>query len=194
MAIPVLPTYSAGEILTSADMNDVSTLGNYQGLFHIRTVNLSTTAIDGIFTSDFDNYRIIIRGAYTSGANGLIQLRWRNTSNATVSSTNYQSGTLRYDSSSTAYNYGITGATLGETGLNLSQTQYGSCVMDIYGPRLTEFTTYSLQGAGHITGVSMVTTSGAINLTTNMAGIIFNTTAGSIAGGKVTVYGYRKDL
>ena len=183
MATP--PDFSSGAVLTAAQMNSV-------GLWKITEVNLSTTAIDGIFTSDFDNYRIIIRGGYTSGANGLIQLRWRNTSNATVSTTNYQSGTLRYDASSTAYNYGLTGATYGETGLNLSQTQYGSCVMDIYAPRLTEFTTYSLQGAGHISGVSMVTTSGAINLTTAMAGIIFNTTAGTIAGGKVTVYGYRK--
>ena len=37
MAIPILPTYSAGQILTSDDMNDVSTLGNYQGLFWIKS-------------------------------------------------------------------------------------------------------------------------------------------------------------
>ena len=183
MATP--PDFSSGAVLTAAQMNAV-------GLWEITEVNLSTTAIDGIFTSDFDNYRIIIRGAITSGANGLIQLRWRNTSNATVSSANYQSGTFRYDSTGTAYNYATTGATFGETGMNLSTSQYGSCVMDIYAPRLTEFTSYTLQGAAHITGVSMVTTAGAINLTTNMAGIIFNTTAGTIAGGKVTVYGYRK--
>ena len=66
MAIPVLPTYTAGEILTSADMNDVSTLGNYQGLFHIKTQTIGTAVssvtVTGAFSSDFDNYLITVTG------------------------------------------------------------------------------------------------------------------------------------
>ena len=42
MAIPTLPTFTAGQILTSSVMNDVSTLGNYQGLFWIKSQTIGT--------------------------------------------------------------------------------------------------------------------------------------------------------
>ncbi len=65
MAIPTLPTFSAGEILTSSVMNDVSTLGNYQGLFHIKTQTIgnavSSVTVTGAFSSDFDHYKIIVQ-------------------------------------------------------------------------------------------------------------------------------------
>ena len=64
MAIPTLPTFTAGEILTSSVMNDVSTLGNYQGLFHVKTQTIgsgvSSVTVSSAFSSDFDDYLVAV--------------------------------------------------------------------------------------------------------------------------------------
>ena len=185
MATP--PVFSSAAVLTAAQMNAV-------GLWKITEVNFSTTAIDGIFTSDFDNYRIVASNLITTGAGGLIQFKYRDTTNATVSLTNYFSASLRFDSTAVTYDYGVTSAAQAETAINLVTTgQYPSFSMDIFGPRLsTVQTTSRLTGVGAIGGPSNVSSSSLYNATTAMAGIVFNMTAGTISAGQVYVYGYRK--
>jgi hypothetical protein len=184
-------TFTTGEVLTASDTNTY--LAN-SGLVYITEAAFSTTALDGIFTSTYDNYRIVASNLITTGGGGLIQFKYRDTTNATVSLTNYFSASLRYDSTNVTYDYGITSAAQAETAINLVTTgQYPSFSMDIFGPRLaTVQTTSRLTGVGAIGGPSNVSSSSLYNATTAMAGIVFNMTAGTISAGQVYVYGYRK--
>lgn len=185
-----IKTFTTGEVLTASDTNTY--LAN-SGLVYITEAALSTTALDGIFTSTYDNYRIVVNNIITSGAGGLVRFQFRDTSNATLNSGNYLAGTLRYDSSSTAYNYGTTATGTGETGINTSTTlNYAGFTMDVLAPRLTASTSALVNGMGVITGPSTVTTACTFQLTTACAGIIFSLSAGAFAGGRVFVYGYRK--
>ena len=185
-----IKTFTTGEVLTAADTNTY--LAN-SGLVYITDVAFSTTAIDGIFTSTYDNYKIVISNASTSSAGGLIQFKFRDTANATVSLANYNSATLRFDATAASYNYGVLNATQAETGINLITTNTnGSCEIDIFGPRLAVTTTSVLKGVGSILGPSTVLSSSSYGVTTAMAGIIFQMTGGTIASGRVYVYGYRE--
>ena len=183
------PTVS-GQILTSAYVNN----NINSGLVYITDVALTTTPLDGIFTSTYDNYRIVVSDAYFGTTGGLILFRYRDTANATVSLPNYQSGNLRFDSTGTSFNFGNTAQTEGSTAINTSTgaTDSAGFVMDIYGPRLARPTQNSLSGAGVITGVTMVQSSCRYTASTAMAGINFFTNAGTFANGRIFVYGYRK--
>jgi hypothetical protein len=181
---------TAGQVLTSAYVNN----NINSGLVYITDVALTTAALDGIFTSEYDNYRIVVSDAYFATTGGLILFRYRDTANASVSLANYQAGALRFDSTGTAFNFGNTGQTEGSTAINAT-TGVGSSagfVMDIYGPRLARPTQNSLSGVGTITGACMVQSSSRYTENTAMAGISFFTSAGTFANGRIFVYGYRK--
>ena len=79
MAIPTLPTFTAGQILTSSVMNDVSTIGNYQGLFWIKSqtigTGVSSVTVTGAFSSDFDNYLITVSGGSNNLAGSAFNLK-----------------------------------------------------------------------------------------------------------------------
>jgi len=185
-----IKTFTTGEVLTASDTNTY--LAN-SGLVYITEAALSTTALDGIFTSTYDNYRIVVNNILTAGSAGLLRFQFRDTTNATLNSANYLAGTTRFDSSGTAYNYGTTATGTGETGINTSLTlNYAGFAMDVLAPRLTASTSANTTGMGVITGPSIVNTACTFQLTTACAGIIFSLSAGTFAGGRVFVYGYRK--
>ena len=184
MATP--PTFSSGAVLTAAQMNAI-------GLWKITEVNLSTTAIDGIFTSDYDNYRIVVNQIKLSGVGGLVRFNWRDTSNATVNAANYYTAARRYDSAGTNYDFGVQAVTYADTAINCTTSgDWASFSMDIYGPRLSTQTSSILSGVGAINGPSVVTSSTGYNAVQAHAGIIFSTSAGTISTGRVYVYGYRE--
>lgn len=185
-----IKTFTTGEVLTASDTNTY--LAN-SGLVYITEVALSTTAIDGIFTSTYDNYRIVVNNAQSASSNALIRFQLRDTANATLNSADYQAATTRFDSAGTTFNYGTAATTSGETGINLITTvDSPSFAMDVFGPRLTDPTSVVVAGMGAITGPSIVATACTFRLTTACAGIIFSLSAGTIASGRVFVYGYRK--
>jgi hypothetical protein len=184
-----IKTFTTGEVLTASDTNTY--LAN-SGLVYITSATFSTTALDGIFTSDYDNYRIVVRNVTQTGTNGLIQYNYRNTSNATDNSALYYTAGLRYDNG-TAYNYSINTGTTAETAVNSAAgTSYIGFAMDIFSPRLAVNTMATVQGTGSITAISACQSSNIFNANTVFAGIIFKLSAGTITGGTVTVYGYRK--
>lgn len=167
---------------------------NPTGLEFITGGTLSTTAIDGIFTSTYDNYRIVANNIQTSGAASLVQYNWRDTSNATVTSSLYYTAGRRFDSAGTNYDFGTAAVAYADTGINTSTGgNWASFAMDIYGPRLTTTSTStSLCGVGAINGPSIVTTATGLNSVQAHAGIIFKLSAGAFSSGTISVYGYRK--
>ena len=184
-----IKTFTTGEVLTASDTNTY--LAN-SGLVYITSATLSATALDGIFTSDYDNYRIVISNIDQSGSAGLLQFNFRNTSNATDNSALYCTAGLRYDNG-TAYNYSINNGTYAETAVNCAAaSSYIGLTMDIFSPRLAKNTMATIEGTGTISQISICQASAIFNSNTAFAGIIFKLSSGTITGGTITVYGYRK--
>ena len=185
-----IKTFTTGEVLTASDTNTY--LAN-SGLVYITEVALSTTALDGIFTSTYDNYRIVVNQIKTASAGGLVRFNWRDTSNATVNASNYYAAARRYDSAGTNYDFGAQALAFADTAINCSTTgEWASFCMDIYGPRLSTQTSTFLSGVGAINGPSVVTSSTGYNAVQAHAGIIFSLSAGTFSTGRVYVYGYRE--
>jgi hypothetical protein len=165
---------------------------NPMGLEYITGGTLSLTPIDGIFTSTYDNYRIIVNQVSQSGTSNLLCYQYRTTANATESGANYSGSTLRYDTG-TAYNFSESNVTFIQTGVNpLSGDTWGNLVMDIFQPRLNTKTMMNAYGNGFISNYSLVTHGSVFNTAREFAGIRFYTGNGTLNGGTYQVYGYRK--
>ena len=191
MAIPILPTYSAGQILTSDDMNDVSTLGNYQGLFWIKsqTVGNAVTSVtvSSAFSSDFDSYRIIYSGGSASAGGDL-----RMTLGASAAS--YYSSIVYSAWTGSNGNFGYNNLAYWQAGL--SRTNGNSVALDVHRPFLAERT--FMQGSivsldtsafgyqGHLGGIH--------NVATSYSAFTLTISAGNFTGGTIRVYGYRNTL
>jgi hypothetical protein len=188
MAIPTLPTFSAGEILTSDVMNDVSTLGNYQGLFHIKTQTVgnavASVTVTSAFSSDFDSYRIIYSGG--SGTAGEVKM------SLGASTASYRSACI----------YATWAGGTGVFGLdNTASWAVGSCrtlgnsvCIDVHRPFLADETWFN----GSYVGIATDSVSGSLNgyhsVASSYSSFIFSSSTGTLTGGTIRVYGYRNSL
>lgn len=183
-----IKSFVASEVLTASDTNTY--LAN-SGLVYITSGSFSgTTNIDGIFTSTYDNYRIIGTNLGATGG-GLSNFNFRNTSNATDSSNVYYTAARRFDSG-TNYDFSQGPLTYATTALNVPTTPIACFVMDIFSPRLTAQTVVNVAGMGAITAISTVQSNSYFGGTTQFAGIQFSQSANSLNAGTYTVFGYRK--
>ena len=177
MATP--PVFSSGAVLTAAQMNSVG-----MWLVSKTTVGsaVATVTTGTVFSADYDNYRVIIRGVKSSlGGNLLINF------GATV--TGYY-GSLYYDS----YTGASTGALRRNNGANLqcgtAENTLAEQVtsMDIANPFLA--TSTSLNGTYYgnaFSGWFGGTQASATSFTT----LTIRADGGTLTGGTITVYGYR---
>lgn len=183
-----IKTFTTGEVLTAADTNTY--LAN-SGLVYITSGSFSgTTNIDGIFTSTYDNYRIVATGLGGT-VGGLSNFNFRNTSNATDSSNVYYTAARRFDSG-TNYDFSQGALTYATTAINVATGAISGFVMDIFSPRLSTFTFINLAGMGAISAISTVQSNSYFGATTAFAGIQFTQSSGSLNAGTYTVFGYRK--
>jgi hypothetical protein len=190
MAIPTLPTFSAGEILTSDVMNDVSTLGNYQGLFHIKTQTIgsgvSSVTVTGAFSSDFDNYKIIVSGGTATTASS-IGFRLG------ASTTEYYAGLIYIP-----YTGGLTSATVFNgatyTYAGAAETLGLQVNLEVVNPFLAKVTTITGAYAGNRTGSVGGNVNGFHNIATSYTAFTLVAGAGTFTGGTIRVYGYRNSL
>ena len=164
---------------------------NPTGLEFITSGTFSGTALDGIFTSTYNNYRIVV-SSITASSGVLINFNFRNTSNATNSDNNYYSAGRRYDSG-TNYDFSQGPNTYGTTAINATTVGQSSFTMDIFQPRTANMTTVSLAGVGGISAISTVQSSMTFYAYDLFAGIVFSASGGNtITDGNYAVYGYRK--
>jgi hypothetical protein len=135
-----------------------------------------------VFSSDYDNYRVIIRGVKSSGVSDLLI-------NFGATTTGYY-GSAYFDN----YNGAVTGTNRRNNGANLYiggvETTLGEQVisMDIANPFLAMST--SINGGYYGNGYSGWfggTQANATSFTT----LTVRPAAGTISGGTITVYGYR---
>jgi hypothetical protein len=194
MAIPTLPTFSAGEILTSAVMDDVSLLGNYQGLFHIKTqavgnVAVPSVTVTNVFSSDFDNYKIVISGG--SGSTGGATLNM--TLGATT--TGYQFGAIAMKFATASLDslssLGIT-SSWSRAGIANSLSMNGE--IELFSPNLAKRTHYNGQYVQTVSNGNAVVSGGFLDDSTQYTAFTLTPASGTITGGIIRVYGYRNSL
>lgn len=186
MATP--PTFVTGQVLTAAQMNAV-------GLWRITsaTLSTSTTQIVGCFTSDFDNYRIVLSSVQTS-ANADIYFQFLNNTTPATGS-DYTFAYLGWRADGVALNANNGGTSLGYTGISqngVPNTPLGNASMDIYSPFLNQRTFVTSSAIGYVVNWYSRIGQSHNNLVTSFNGIQFMTAGAPTMGGIVTVYGYRK--
>ena len=173
------PTFNSGQVLTSAEMNAV-------GMWLVSKTTIGTavaTVTTGtVFSSDFDNYRVIIRGVKSSTTSDLLI-------NFGGTTTGYY-GSAFYDN----YNGAVTGTNRRNNGANLYiggvETALGEQVisMDIANPFIAMST--SINGGYYGNGYSGWFGGTQAN-STSFTTLTVRPAAGTITGGTITVYGYR---
>jgi hypothetical protein len=178
-------TFSAGAILTAADTNTY--LAN-SGLVYVTSYTVgsgvSTFSVPDAFGGDFNNYRVIYSGGTGTGTSAGLRLTLTGSSTAYFNSLQF-----------TPYTGGITAISNNNS---LGYWQYAGAVdsnsnallsVDIFEPYLARSTRFFSQwiqtdAAGSNAGIHKANTS--------YTGITVVPDTGTLTGGTVTVYGYRK--
>ena len=182
-----IKTFTTGEVLTASDTNTY--LAN-SGLVYVTSATVGTgvssVTVSNCFSSTYDAYKIVWVGGVGSANNAVgIQLA--------------PSSVSGYDS----LYYGALGWTnwagTQSTATNNNSTRWtfvGSCnttqavlSTDIYQPFLTKWTTFG--GQYMDTGLTGAT-GGSHQVAASFTGFTIIPNAGTISGGTITVYGYRK--
>lgn len=178
MATP--PTFSSGSILTAAQMNSV-------GLWLVKTQTIgsavSSVAVTSAFSSDYENYKILISGGTASTATDLTFI--------------LTGSTASYYYAQTVASY-ATGAVTGIAGNNTASVITGfagttniNMNLDIQSPQLAKPTQFSCARPVILTTGSSVFLSGFHNVATAYTGFTIATVAGTMTGGTIYVYGYK---
>ena len=175
---------TAGQILTSAYVNN----NINSGLVYISSQTIgsavSSVAVASCFSADYDNYRIVIAGGVGSTGSASVGL------SLGASATGY-SGVLQYAL------YGSGGALVAQDDNaarfshigNAYTSQYATS-FELLSPFLAKFT--NIQNASWIVDNASGNYNGVHEVATSFSGFTLTPTAGTLTGGTITVYGYRK--
>jgi hypothetical protein len=183
-------TFTSGETLTSADTNTY--LAN-SGLVYIKqiTVGATVTTVDvtSCFSSTYDNYMVSFSGITSNSGNGGT-INFKLLSGTTPSSTAYYGNTFYIvpGASGGLANASFSNAAYGEA-MSISTSTTNAGVFQLQSPYLAQYTRSQHMSAdnNYVRWNSMVH-----QVATSYDGIQFLPSAGTITGGTITVYGYRK--
>lgn len=178
-------TFTTGEVLTASDTNTY--LAN-AGLVYVTSTTVgsavSSVTVSNVFSSTYDNYRIMYTGGNATNTGGLrFQLG--------SSTTNYYN-TVNY----TLWSGG--GPTAVTNNNSLGYWQYAGAIdsnsnafmnIDVFEPFVARSTRFfgawvQVDSGGNTVGLHRANTS--------YSGFTITLDAGTISGGTITVYGYRK--
>lgn len=183
-----IKTFSTGEILTASDTN---TYLNNSGLVYIKQQTIgnavSSVPVTSAFSTDYDNYRIIVSKVAVSNFGSSVQM----TINGSTGSTYSANGFYMAPSSSTlngyAQNQTAGGFWLGVTGGTWSAS------FDIMNPFLASATNLVGQSASSSGAGYYNTFMSADSNAASSTGFTLVQATNTWTGGIITVYGYRKN-
>ena len=141
-----IKTFTSGSVLTAADTNTYLT---NSGLVYIAqgelTSSTASLTFNDVFSSTYDNYRIVIDRYRPVNALQALYFRLRVSGADIAANYNYSQSGLYQDGSSTNNSSGAVAVNHIDVTFNsLNTVGLGSCVMDIMAPQKTErtFMTY----------------------------------------------------
>jgi hypothetical protein len=177
-----IKTFATGEVLTASDTNTY--LAN-SGLVYVTSTTIgsavSSITLSNVFNSTYDSYRVVLRG--TTATN----IDWLKLTLSGASGLSYAFNLPYYNYSTAGTFYYVNGGA-NHIGFVVTGTTM-SGAMDIHNPFATATTGFYTTGASE----TYVNAGGGYNSnTTSSTGFTLTPNAGTITGGTVTVYGYRK--
>jgi hypothetical protein len=183
-----VPDFSPGEVLTAAAMDSI-------GLWKVASGALSgvSTNFVGCFTSDYNNYRIVV-DRLSFNATGDIYIRMLSGTTPASGATEYQYAFTGLTSAGGAANITNAGTNAGFIGASNNLFNNGavsSVSADIYSPAVTQRTIFTISSISHPSAVAHRTGALYHNPTTAYDGIQFLTLTATTFTGNVTIYGYR---
>jgi hypothetical protein len=183
MATP--PVFTAGQVLTAAQMNLV-------GWWKITTATFSATSavnVDNVFTSDYRNYAIVLEYTTSGIQNVNLQLRVGGVSAAT----NYNLQAI--DASSTTVTAArTTSTTVMPFGYSTNGNFSATALMYVFGPQLTDATNFKLIGGENFGGYTVPIiryNQGNHSTASAYDGFGLLVASGQTTTGRYTVYGIR---
>jgi hypothetical protein len=146
---------------------------------------VASVTVSNCFSSTYDNYKIVISGgvASTSGNGFLFSL-------AGIASGWYGGGFYMNAGSNTLSGFSRTGTS--STYFGVSETGSYGVVADVFSPFLTKQKEVTCQFSGGGTDLYVGVFNSHCNGSTSAASFTFACSLGTITGGTITVYGYRK--
>ena len=190
-----LTTYTAGEVLTAASLNDNFAFAASGGLVCVKAETafsaVASATADSIFTSAYTNYLILIN--YTTSA--AIDIYSKLRVGGVSTSTNYNYQTLQANAA-TVSGARSTAQTAIQTAV-LSNGDFKSSVkIEISTPQLAQATNFiisnSVNASGHLSPINFNVT-GNQSAATAFDGIEFLVASGTMTG-SYTIYGYAKTV
>lgn len=178
-------TFTTAQILTAAQMN---TLNANIGLTYIKeqTVGSGVTSVtvSNAFSTNYDNYRITVTGVVPSAQDSFCLMIGSGRTNGHYGAMNYML-------------YSVSGGTIGSTNaakilctLNQSGVNNTQFNCDIFSPFLATRTGMIGQGFGRLYYCDFGGADDSLSSYTSFT--LLTDGAGTMTGGKITVYGYRK--
>jgi hypothetical protein len=151
------------------------------------TIGTGVTSIvmNNVFSAEFENYRIIIGGGVSSLTNTNLLFRFG------AVATGYTSTTAAFG------NFGISGsgsASGAATDLTIGEAEpnYAQGCADVYDPFLLRFSGFANTGALNQANNNTRYTVGRLQTLTSYTGFTIFPNIGTLTGGTIYVYGYRK--
>ena len=187
MAFP----YSSGDVLTAADLNASSGLV----LVSSTAVGSSVSSVDvnNVFSSTFDNYKIIYSNFLTSVANVGIGLRLKTASVDSSSNYYYAGSFVRY--TTTGSGFDRSGGATTSFSIGSGDVTASTLSLEMYSPNLSAYTLYATQPtANSSTDGYALTRSGVFRNTTQFTGFRVFLASGTMSGGTIRVYGYNNGV
>ena len=151
---------------------------------------VSSTTADGVFTSAYTNYKVIVR--FTTSAADL-GMQFGVASSYTASNYNFQQLRGQDSTASASRSASQTSAIIADSS---SGSFFCLCTIDISGVQLAEptnFVALNAKSAGAYTSPSVVNFSGNQSASTAFDGIKFLVSSGTMSG-SYTIYGYGKSV
>ena len=195
MATP--PDFSVGQVLTSAQMNAVglwkmtptsATNGTIQANGDVSFSAVSSVNVNGCFTDDFNNYRIMFTDMriITSNQDLLFRLR---VSGSDATGANYSWGQINYDVVTTGFSQSGGNAVTSATVSRLGAGNFTVVALDIFQPKVATQTGANWHSA--FSNGYFIWRNGGFIHTLNSAydGFTFYTAANTFSG-SVSIYGY----
>jgi hypothetical protein len=191
-----LTTYTAGEVLTAASLNDNFTFAaSSGGLVCVKAETAFTTVgdffADGVFTSAYTNYRMILR--YFTSAGGDPAMQFRAATVDTTSGYNFQRLTVN---STTVSGLQQTSQGSAQIGQDSNGTFYCLATLEISGVQLAEPTTYqsiNTRSSAAYTSPILEQYIGNQSASTAFDGIKVLVPTGTFTG-TYAIYGYSKTV
>ena len=171
-------------------VDTTSATTNLAGLVLVKTQTIgsgvSSVAVTSAFNSTYDAYKIIITGGAASTTN---ELRF----NFTGNTADYYGGLIAKSYSGTTVG-GIAQNNVGYWQGGYCTTDSISLNMEVTNPFLTKNATFSMFSSVNNIAGSVIWANGLHNNSSSFTGFTLTTTSGTITGGTIAVYGYRKAI